>query len=285
MASNLLPQSTTTIAKTPPPVGENTKNSPKRRLELYHSLFVENNNGIDSNGGLLSTRSLNFSLYTLLHLGDENWVLAMIDIDRFKDMNKKLEYSAANMKISHVGDVILQFCSKLKLKLKGYKCDDIIKGKDDLFAVLMNCAPNLNTSEKYVSKLMKQIKSVTNETVSIGIAKMNNWETYEEWKLRALTNLNKVKEGAKGQDDFYTDVNVVFRKPQASNSTTNGVINDEHNEDETTPHTLGNGNAEEFKTQDDKIQMKSLPEIQVSAWLFFVVLVVIPWFCFEYPCT
>ena len=61
---------------------------------------------------------------------------------------------------------------------------------------------------------MKQIKSLTHESVSVGIAKMCEWETYNEWKLRAFNNISKVKEKGKGYDDYYSDIEIEFTKPE-----------------------------------------------------------------------
>ena len=51
--------------------------------------------------------------------------------------------------------------------------------------------PKLNKSEKYISKLIDKTKQQTNESVFVGIAKMNNWETFEKWKHRAIKNVNQ----------------------------------------------------------------------------------------------
>ena len=213
----VLPQSTTTVANTPPTTGTQTPRSQNDRLELYNSLFGQSNNSnTDLNTGLQLASSLNYSLYTFLHLSDTYWVLAMLDIDGLKDINEKLGYQGANDKIDQIGTVIKKFCDNDSRKLKGFKCNDAIVGKGDLFAILMYCHPKLIKSEKYITKLMKRIKSLTHETVSVGIAKMLEWETFDEWKLRALNNINKVKDtSSKGNDAFYSDINIKFVNTKA----------------------------------------------------------------------
>ena len=57
----------------------------------------------------------------------------------------------------------------------------------------MYCYPKLDVAEKYTLKLINTIKEETNEIVFVGIAKMNEWETFEEWKIRAFKNLKTGK--------------------------------------------------------------------------------------------
>ena len=205
--------SNTEIAETPPPTSDNELGRSnheihqQKRLEMYDNLFgSRTNNDIDQATGLKQTTSLNYQLQTFLYLQDDRWLLAMIDIDGLADINEKLGYSRANKKINEIGTIINQFCGKLKSTLKGFKCNNLVKGKGDLFAVLIHCdhysttkinnktdknknrssmGLGLELSEKYMKKLMKRIKLSTNETVSIGIAKMNKWDTFEEWKQRS----------------------------------------------------------------------------------------------------
>ena len=147
------------------------------------------------------------------------------------NVNETIGYCGANHKIKQMGDVIKVFCDNDSQRLKGYKCTDKINGKGDLFGLLMYCYPQLNKSELYIKKL-KKIQSLTSETVSGGIAKMNKWETFEELKLRALNNIEKVKT-AKGKADYYSDVNVVFTKPEnnVNNNHTTTATNDYDNKD------------------------------------------------------
>ena len=60
-----------------------TSSHSKRRRDTYDEVFTfqSNETMIDINTGLLSSKSLNHSLYQYLQLSDKNWVLAMIDID------------------------------------------------------------------------------------------------------------------------------------------------------------------------------------------------------------
>ena len=182
----------------------------KQRMEWYNNLFgPRENNDVCKDTGLKLTKSLNYTLQTFLYLRDDKWVLSMIDINSLASINEKLGYSGANYKIKQIGSIINEFCNKLPFTLKGFKCVDVIKGKGDLFAMLIHCDKGkFELSTKYILKLTKRVKSLTNETVSVGIAKMNIWETYDEWKQRAIGNLKQGKEN--GGDGIYTDINQVF---------------------------------------------------------------------------
>ena len=168
----------------------------RKRLNLYNTLMGQGKEKLCTQTQLQSLISLNYSLYTFLHLNDSDWVLAMIDIDGYNEMINKWGQNTMR-KVIQVGTVIKAFCDNDTNKLKGFRCSNLIAnnednpdgGRHDGFAVLMYCTPNLDKSEKYVGKLEKKIKQQTNETVTVGIAKMNEWETFEEWKQRGLKNI------------------------------------------------------------------------------------------------
>ena len=168
------------------------------RLELYDSLFGQgaNKNKHDETG-LQSQESLNYSLQTFLYTADLNWVLAMIDIADFDNYEEKYGYQLKERKIIQIATVIKKFCENDPRKLKAFKCKNVVDDEDetnrDLFALLMYCYPKLNKCEKYISKLIGKIQQQTNELVYVGIAKMNNWETFEEWKNRAIKNVNNAR--------------------------------------------------------------------------------------------
>ena len=71
----ILPQSTTTIASTPPPIASSTatqssitnRSTINQRLQLYNSLFGESKNQVCKETGLKFTQCLNYSLHTFLH--------------------------------------------------------------------------------------------------------------------------------------------------------------------------------------------------------------------------
>ena len=80
-----------------------TKTQPISRLELYNSLFgQQKNKNKHDETGLQSQQSLNYSLYTFLHLSDINWVLAMIDIADFDTFDGKYGYQLKHRKIWQV---------------------------------------------------------------------------------------------------------------------------------------------------------------------------------------
>ena len=236
----ILPHSTTTIGSTPPssttPQSSSTNGSIiNQRLQLYNSLFGESKSKLCKETGLPLTQSLNYSLYTFLHLNDSNWILAMISIDQFDNIKAKLGDSNANRKIIQVGTVIKNFCENDPRKLKGFRINinnnnnntsadnvrDITDDDDNsnLFSILMYCYPKLDLSNKYILKLMAKIKQQTDQTVSIGIAKMNEWETFEQWKQRAIKNLIKVQNGTattviENNGAFCSDIDVKYINPK-----------------------------------------------------------------------
>ena len=99
----MLPQSTT--VSTP-----RLNNLSNERLELYKSLFGHNANKGCDESGLHLTQSLNYSLYTFLHLCDSDWVLAMFDIDDFDKTITKYGQQGADRKLIQIGKVIYNFC-------------------------------------------------------------------------------------------------------------------------------------------------------------------------------
>ena len=245
----IVPQSTTTLAKTPPPVSSSATSSKQencnQRLQLYNSLFGQKEIEICDKTGLKLISSLNYSLHTFLHLSDTGWVLAMINIDGLNDIKEKYIHQQPNNKINQVGIVLKKFCDNDSRKLKGFRCNDLnimidddddgsIAYKCDLFAILMYCYPKLEICEKYILKLMKKIKLLTNKTSYIGIAKMNKWETFEQWKYRAIENMKIAqknttiatttkttqatsKKTTKTEyGTFYSDISIVWVNPKGS---------------------------------------------------------------------
>ena len=179
---------------------------------LFEDLFSQKNDIDGGNAGLLSSRSLNYALQALLSMENDTWSLAMIDIG-----------SVAPVRIEQFGTTIGGFCSKLQPKLKACKCNNATNDNRKLFGVLINCSAGLFESEIYMLRLMNEINSVSNddETVSISIAKMNKWETFDEWKTRAIKNIQKIKQKQKQnakhkstKNDIYSDIDVDYSKPQ-----------------------------------------------------------------------
>ena len=215
---------------------KSVSNSQQQRLNVYNDIFNNSNENdpiIDENTQLLTSRSLNKSLYKYLQLQDNNYVLCMIDVDGLKNINEKLGYDGANGKISQIGREIYQFCKNNPSRLKGYKCNQVVTGKGDLFGVSIHCKNGeLKRSEKYIQLLMQQIKSLTNETVSVGIAKMNACETYSEWKLRAFKNIQKVKGKGKGYDDYFSDIDIDLKLEKANVTMDKKEENDEKKQEE-----------------------------------------------------
>ena len=314
----LIPQSQTTIAETPP-LDEKKQSQPSRllstanteqiiqipsnnvsitepmdqqqRLQLYNSLFGQEKSKGCEKTGLQSTSSLNYSLYTFLHLSDSNWVLALIDIESFDIFQEKYGESKAYNKLNQIGTVVKNFSDNIPSKLKGFKYVDsninnneIVDSEDDckhdIFALLMYCYPKLKIGEKYIKKLIKKIQQQTNEQVFVGIAKMNEWESFVEWKTRALKNLKNAKNnnstltaelsGIKNNNDknnkknraFFSDIGVKYVNPKKNNEQEEkqeqhgrtGVINKKM------------GNKEEFDSK-----MKEIANNEDYEWIVAVM--------------
>ena len=246
----VLLQTTTSIAQTPPPSSsaplnprttmEKQQTAVNQRLDLYNSLFGSGNQTYKTcqETGLPLIQSLNYSLQTFLFTGDDYWVLSIIDINNFANVKKKYGQQLSKRKIVQIGTVIQKFCQNDARKLKGFKCNDLnIMYHDDdeydekthhgAFALLIYSHPQLKKCEKYISKLMRKIKQQTNESVNVGIAKMNEWETFEEWKHRAIKNLKMAKNTSETTETsqethkngiFFSDVDVNFVNPKAATS-------------------------------------------------------------------
>ena len=201
-----------------------TQSQHSQRLQLYNSLFAQDTTKTCDKTGLQSTQSLNYSLHTFLHLCDKHWVLAIIDIDSFDDIEEKYGKQNGRNKLNQIGIVVKKFSENNPTKLKGFKCDDLIDDENscqhDLFGLLMHCYRKLEISNKYVLKLIKNIQQQTNELVFVGVAKMNEWETFEEWKTRAFKSLKNAKnstnattETSNNNATFFSDIGVKFVKP------------------------------------------------------------------------
>ena len=272
-AVHLLAQSTTgTVTVQTAPQSTAQKLTDTQRLNLYNSLFGDEKNKICDKTGLRYTPSLNYSLFTFLHLSDTPWVLAMIDMDDFDMFSEKYGQSWSR-KVIQIGNVIRKFCSNNPNKLKGFlirrsdwKINDNddddddneskLEMKHDLFAVLIYSAPNITVSERYIVKLFTKIKQQTNETVSAGIAKMNEWETFEEWKLRAFKNMKQATK--KGKSEYYSDIGIKYVNP-----TNDKTDSDEKKETQAVKQL---GNQQEF---DDK--MKQIANNEDYDWILAMI--------------
>ena len=220
----ILVQSTTKIAKTPPLSSTAIKKESNSRLELYSCLFNQGASQTCDDSGLQLVSSLNYSLYTFLHLCDNHWVLAIICMNESENFEEKYGHGKGKRKIIQIGTVIKKFCNNDPRKLKGFNCNDVIINDKqhneeilcNLFAILIYCHPQLIKCEKYIGKLIKKIEQQTNESVSVGIAKMNEWETFEEWKNRAIKNMKQAKNTSETENSstFYSDVNVKYVNPK-----------------------------------------------------------------------
>ena len=97
----------------------------QQRLQLYNNLFGQNKNKICDKTGLQLTQSLNYSLYTFLHLSDIDWVLAIIDVESLDFVQEKYGIQKSQNKLNQIGAVIKNFSNNIPNKLKGFKCNDL----------------------------------------------------------------------------------------------------------------------------------------------------------------
>ena len=260
---------TTKITTTQPKTNE--------RLQFYNSLFGKGKSKLCENTGLQLLSSLNYSLQTFLYTCDLNWVLAMIEIDQVENIIDKFGQSLAKRKFIQVRTVVKNFCEDDTSKLKGFKLND--NNSDDelqpLYAILMYCHPNLNKSEKYIIKLMKRIKQQTNETVCVGIAKMNDWETFEQWKQRALKNIETAQnmndeEAQNINGAFYSDIDVKFVNP------TNDSDNDEKKQTQAEKQQKRFGRKKEFESKMQEISNNEdynwmIAIVEIDDWDLFLI--------------
>ena len=250
----------------------------RSRLVLYNKLFTPHTKKtICEKTRLQLTTSLNYFLFTLLHLSENDWVLAMIDVDDYENMAKKYGSQRVSNKVNQIGTVVYNFCQNNPNKLKAFRCKDVTvdenEDKYDVFAIVMCCisgnsSSNLFLAEKYINKLVAKIKQQTNETVSVGIAKMNDWESFEEWKQRGLKNITIARTIAlknefntmndekdtngtivtKTQNsNVYSDINVKYVNSKVDDN----LHSSDKKEKEKSGYTLGN--KEEFDTKMQEI--------------------------------
>ena len=273
-----LQQSTMTEAKTPSRKSTISKSDTlpqQQRLQLYNSLFGQEKNKICDKTGLQFTSSLNYSLYTFLHLSDKYWVLSLIDIESFDILQEKYGTSKVQNKLNQIGTVVKNFSDNNPNKLKGYKCNDLVYESDDddckhdIFSLLMYCYPKVEISEKYISKLIKKIQQQTNETVFVGIAKMNEWETFEQWKARAFKNLKNALNATttdttnNNNITFFSDVGVNYVNP---NKNEQDEKQQQHGADGVVNKKMGN--KERFD-----LKMKEIANNEEYEWLVAIMAV------------
>ena len=131
-------------------------------------------------------------------------------------------------KKNEIASQISEFCDKNPSKLQGFLCDDVKTSKRVLYCILVKFKDGgistLNKSKQLMIKLMRNVQALAGEVITVGIAKMNEWETYDEWKLRAFNNIITAREKGQGKQnekkhltgfgDIYSDVEVEFTKPK-----------------------------------------------------------------------
>ena len=300
--------SATTTVVTQSHAASNTPRAPKQlninqRLDLYHSLFGNGASKTCQQSGLYLTPSFNYSLQTFLYKSDSHWVLSIIDINNFDNLKKKYGQQLSKRKIVQIGKVIQKFCQNDPRKLKGFKCNDLVinddediyndaeneeeegddddeyqyESKHDLFALLIYSHPKLTKSERYVSKLMKKIKQQTNESVNVGIAKMNEWETFKQWKQRAIKNLKIAKNKSQMltetnepketeiNGEFYSDVDVNYVNPKVD-------ISVDEKRDEQKQEEGGAGVVKKFGTQKNfDAKMQEIANNENQDWVVAVM--------------
>ena len=184
-------------------------------------LFGSGFGAVDKETGLPFVDALNRELEKCIVSMDSKTVLAVLDINNLANINDKFTYSGADIKIAQIGTIIRKYCEENSYRMKGFKVNE--KGKSDVFAVLIRYKRNIENCRRFIETLMTQIKDLANETVCVGMAKFNYYETkFEEWKLRAFKCLEYAKDemrdnsenGKASKNNLYFDVNQVFVKKE-----------------------------------------------------------------------
>ena len=216
-------------------------------LDTFHMVFSRKNlNDIDESTGLGLNNSLNYSLKTCLLLEDDKWLLGILDIDNLKNINDKIGYKDANIKIITLGRIIKEFCDEKPLKTKGFRYNNIENNKADMFAILIRYSKKISNIERRLKTLMNKINNILNITISIGLSKMNindnNSFNFQEWINKSIKFMLNVQNS--GGNDIYSDIY--------------GDISDDNNDLTITTNTNGN-NSESNKDSDlerDEISYK-----------------------------
>ena len=166
----------------------------KELLAIFNTLFNRNNvnnpSDTDDGTGLPLGNSLIYSMQTCIFLKDKKWVLATLDIDDLREINDNIGYSGANHKIEEIGKIISKFVSQKPFEMKAFR--NVTNGKGDLFAILLYCSKKIEFSERYMNVLKTKIFNYSNQTVSIGMATVNKYDTFHDWMDRATNCLKKV---------------------------------------------------------------------------------------------
>ena len=150
-------------------------------IQSYKELLAIGPNKADKDTGLLLPNALNRELQKCLMLQEETNVLAILDVDSLANLNLEHGYDGANTKIVQIGNVINKYCNKNSNQMKGYRL--LENGKFDVFAIILKYSKRIKSCERWILRLMKQIETLTNQTVSVGMAKFNGYEmSYNEWK-------------------------------------------------------------------------------------------------------
>ena len=179
--------------------------------------------------GLYMTGSLHYYLKKYLLLEDDSWLLAMIDIDKLKDINENIGYNNANTKIKFVGEIVKAFCDEKPNKTIGfkYKGDKETSGKGDMFAVLVKYSKKIENAQRKIESLMKRINDVINETICVGLAKMRRNENYKMWIKRAVIYLKYTKD-KNGKGSLCSDINGIDDELEAQlKAQLAGVMNED----------------------------------------------------------
>ena len=162
-------------------------------LDMFNTLYNQKtaNHDIDETTGLPSVASLVYSLQTCIVLQDAKWVLAMCDINNLTDINDKIGYSGANHKIEEIGKIISKFVSQKPFEMKAFRNSS--NGKGALFAIVIYCDEKFEIGELYMKRLKDKIFDYSNETVSIGMTRINKYDNVNDWIDRANNCLIQVK--------------------------------------------------------------------------------------------
>ena len=171
-------------------------------FSIFKDLFDANykrNTEDDLNSKLFTVNAINYLLKSCVCVRDDKWVVAMIDISNLKQLNTESPQQDARLTVKGLEGIVYNFCQRQPFKFKGFRC--VVNVNDDatkknLFGMLIYCRKNFDFAEKQINVLIQEIKDEmgnNNVSISVGISKMTDGKSFEEWKDSAIKGMKLTK--------------------------------------------------------------------------------------------
>ena len=180
-------------------------------FSIFKDLFDTNykrNTEDDFDSKLFTVNAINYFLKSCVCVRDDKWVLAIIDINNLKQLNTESHQRHQGLTVKALDGIVYNFCQRQPFKFKGFRCVVNINDnatKKNVFGMLIYCRKNFDFAEKQTNILIQEIKDKmgdnNNVGISIGISKMSDGESFEEWKDRAIRSMKLTK----SHDECKTD--------------------------------------------------------------------------------